>query len=104
MKRIAFDDLPWETHASGLRFKVHKTGARQLRLLEFTPELHHPHWCESGHVGYVVEGELEIEFAGESMTFRAGDGVSIPPGHPDRHRPRAISERVRLIFVEEIPP
>jgi mannose-6-phosphate isomerase-like protein (cupin superfamily) len=104
MKRIAFDDLPWETHTSGVRFKAHAMGTRQLRLLELTPALDHPHWCETGHVGYVVEGELAIEFAGESLIFRAGDGVSIPPGPTDRHRPRAISERVRLIFVEEITP
>jgi quercetin dioxygenase-like cupin family protein len=104
MKRIAFDDLLWETGASGVRFKVHKMGARQLRLLEFTPELNHPHWCETGHEGYVLEGEMMVEFEGESITFRAGDGVSIPPGHRDRHRPRALSTRVRLIFVEDATP
>jgi hypothetical protein len=45
---------------------------------------------------------MEVEFAeGASVIFRAGDGVFIPPGDAERHRPRALSERVRLIFVEE---
>jgi arsenate reductase (thioredoxin) len=102
MKRVAFDDLPWQTSASGVRFKVQRLGVRQLRLLEFTRELDHPHWCETGHVGFVLEGTMEVGFAeGAAVTFHAGDGVCIPAGWTDRHRPTALSERVRLIFVEE---
>ena len=102
MKRIPFAELPWQTSASGVRFKVQRLGARQLRLLEFTRELDHPHWCETGHVGFVLEGTMEVAFAeGEALTFHAGDGVCIPAGWTDRHRPTALSDRVRLIFVEE---
>jgi hypothetical protein len=36
VKRVPFEDLPWQTSASGVRFKVQRLGARQLRLLEFT--------------------------------------------------------------------
>lgn len=104
MKRIAFDTLPWQTSASGVRFKAQTVGSQQLRLLEFTRELDHPHWCETGHLGYVLEGELEIEFEHEAIRFRAGDGISIPPGSTDRHRPRAVSDLVRLIFVEQASP
>lgn len=103
MNRIAFDDLPWEVSAAGNRSKTQVLGSRQLRLVEFTPELDHPHWCERGHIGYVLEGELEIEFDRGALTFRAGDGISIPPGLLDRHRPRALSELVRVIFVENVP-
>ena len=100
MKHIAFDDLPWESSAPGARSKTQALGAQQLRLVEFTRELDHPHWCETGHIGYVLEGELELEFEGGALSFRTGDGLSIPPGPADRHRPRAISELVRLVFVE----
>jgi arsenate reductase len=45
---------------------------------------------------------MEVAFAeGAAIRFQAGDGVCIPAGWPDRHRPTALSERVRLIFVEE---
>ena len=74
----------------------------QLRLLELTRDLDHPHWCETGHVDFVLEGTMEVTFAeGTAVTFRAGDGVCIPRGRTDRHRPVALSDRVRLIFVEE---
>jgi quercetin dioxygenase-like cupin family protein len=102
MKRVAFQEMPWQTSASGVRFKVQRLESQQLRLLEFTPELHHPHWCETGHVGLVLEGAMEVSFAeGPAITFHAGDGVCIRAGHAERHRPKALTERVRLIFVED---
>jgi mannose-6-phosphate isomerase-like protein (cupin superfamily) len=102
--RIAFEELAWQTIPAGLRFKVHAFGSWQLRLLEFTPEVEHPHWCTTGHVGYVIEGSMSVEFPDRVVTYFAGDGLVIPAGDSERHRPRALSERVRLIFMEEILP
>jgi quercetin dioxygenase-like cupin family protein len=101
--RVPFEEMPWQTGAAGVRFKVRVDGGRQLRLVEFTPELSHPSWCLTGHVGYVVDGELEIEFEDRVERYRAGDGVIIPAGPVHGHRPRALSPSVRLIFVEEAP-
>lgn len=76
--RVPFDDLPWQTSPAGVRFKVHRDGAIQLRLLEFTPDLVHPNWCVAGHAGYVIEGDLEIEFDDHVERHGGGDGVLIP--------------------------
>jgi hypothetical protein len=104
VKRIAFAELAWEVTAAGVRFKVHEDGERRLRLLEFTRDLDHPHWCQTGHVGFVLDGAMEVAFAdGSVIQFRAGDGVSIPGGPAEKHRPRALTDLVRLIFVEDIP-
>jgi mannose-6-phosphate isomerase-like protein (cupin superfamily) len=105
MKRVAFDDMPWNVSPAGVRFKVHRDGNRQLRLLEFTRELDHPHWCETGHIGFVLEGEMEVTFAdGSTVHYRSGDGLSIPGGEAEKHRPRTLTNLVRLIFVEEDSP
>ena len=101
MMRVAFEEMPWETSPAGARFKVQKIGALQLRLLEFSRDLDHPHWCTTGHLGYILEGEMEVEFASGSQVFRAGDGLAIPAGDVEKHRPRALTERVRMIFMEE---
>jgi mannose-6-phosphate isomerase-like protein (cupin superfamily) len=101
MMRVAFEEIAWETSPAGVRFKVQKVGARQLRLLEFSRALVHPHWCTTGHLGYVLEGAMEVEFTTGSQVFREGDGVAIPAGEVDKHRPRALTERVRMIFVED---
>jgi hypothetical protein len=77
-------------------------GALQLRLLELSRDLDHPHWCTTGHLGYVLEGEMEVESATGSQVFRAGDGLAIPAGDDEKHRPRTLTERVRMIFVEDV--
>jgi len=56
--KIEFDSLPWETPMSGVRFKVFSDGQRQMRLAEFSSEFVEPHWCEKGHIGLVLRGEL----------------------------------------------
>ncbi len=102
MYRIAFDEMPWKAAPSGARFKLHQEGARQLRLLKFGRDLNHPEWCTTGHIGYLLEGEMEVEFDSQVMTYRAGDGLYIPAGEEKRHRPRAISETVRLLLIEDV--
>ena len=38
--------------------------------------------CQVGHLGYVVEGEMELRYADGSVeTLQAGDAGVIPPGH-----------------------
>jgi mannose-6-phosphate isomerase-like protein (cupin superfamily) len=99
--RVAFEAMPWQTSPVGVRFKLRQIGAQQLRLLEFSRDLDHPHWCTTGHVGYVVEGAMEVEFEDGRIVYQAGDGVAIPAGEGDKHRPRALSDRVRLVFIED---
>ena len=80
MARIDFDSIPWDTTTPGARAKVFARNGRRLRLVEFTTDFVEPGWCTSGHIGYVLEGELEITFADRTERFARGDGVFIPPG------------------------
>jgi quercetin dioxygenase-like cupin family protein len=102
MYRIDFNQIKWETTEQGVSAKSFQEETRQIRLLEFGPDLNHQEWCEIGHLGYVLEGEFEIEFANQVIKFKKGDGISIPPGEKDKHRPKALSKKVRLIFFEEL--
>jgi quercetin dioxygenase-like cupin family protein len=61
-----------------------------------------PHWCEKGHYGYIIEGELEIEFTNEKIIYKKGVGVFIPEGDEHKHRGRSVTNTVKVIFVEEI--
>jgi len=98
--RIDFESLPWEQAMEGVRQKVIPHSGKKLRLVEYTQAMP-PHWCANGHCGYVLQGRLEVEFAGITHIFEAGDGVLIPDGAEHRHRAKALSDVVKAIFVED---
>ena len=86
----------------GARFKVFSDGQKQLRWLEFTADFVEPHWCEKGHVGIVLQGELEIDFRGTLVRYEEGSGIFIPAGPLHGHKARAITPVVRLFLVEDV--
>ena len=98
--RILFDEIEWQSPQPGARFKVFRDGARQVRLLELTPEFVESEWCEKEHVGFVVAGELEIDFSGRVVRFPQGSALLIPSGATYAHKARAITTLVRLFLVE----
>jgi len=100
--RIEFDGVGWEPTLNGTaRLKRVTRGGKILRLVELTPNSEHPDWCVIGHVGMIVEGEMEIEFDRETVRFFAGDALRIPAGENHCHRPRALSDRAVMFLIED---
>ena len=61
--------IPWDTPAEGVRVKVIERGNKQLRLIEFSKDFVERDWCVSGHIGYVLDGQLNIDFNGTSVLY-----------------------------------
>jgi quercetin dioxygenase-like cupin family protein len=99
--RVDLASMPWQAPAAGVRVKAVRQGGKQLRLVEFSREFVEPDWCTRGHVGYVLEGRLEVSFGGDVVVFGPGDGLLIPPGGAHRHKATALTDVVRLILVED---
>ena len=100
--KVMFDSLEWQSPIHGARFKVFRSGTKQLRLVEFTSEFVEPGWCEKGHIGFVIEGELEIDFRGAIVRYPQGAGLVIPAGSASAHKGRSVTPTVLLFLVEEI--
>jgi quercetin dioxygenase-like cupin family protein len=100
-RRIAFSEMAWTDVGSGARSRQAGTGDQRIRILEITPDLVHPEWCEKGHAGFVLEGELELRFEDEVLQYGTGDGFIIPSGPNHKHIPRALSRRTVLVMFEE---
>lgn len=64
--KIGFDSMEWQQVRPDVRQKVYCEGSRQVRLVEFETSDGAEHWCETGHVGYVLKGALSIDFNGRS--------------------------------------
>ncbi len=100
--KVDFAGAEWEPTLNGTaRLKRVTRGGKVFRLIELTPAAQHHNWCVVGHVGMIVEGELEIDFDGDKQIFRAGDALNIPRGEKDKHRPRALSDRALMFLIEE---
>ena len=100
--KIDFESMPWESPAVGAKVKAYEQNGRKLRLVEFTREFAEPVWCTKGHIGYILEGQLEINFDGKIVVFGPGDGLLIPPGEKHKHIGRALTDVVKIILVEDV--
>jgi hypothetical protein len=99
--RAAFHGVPWAPAGEGARTKVVQRGDVRIRLLELTPRFVEHGFCTRGHIGYVLEGEVELSFADGSLALRAGDAVFLRAGDEHGHRARAVTPRVLLFLVED---
>jgi quercetin dioxygenase-like cupin family protein len=100
--KVSFDSMAWEQIRPDVRQKVYCEGSRQIRLVEFETSDGAEHWCETGHIGYVLKGGLDISFDGNVISFKAGDGLFIPSGAASKHRSVRISSGTQLLMVEDV--
>ena len=97
--KIDFESMEWEVPARGARFKAYEQDGRKLRLVEFGKEFIEP-GCTKGHIGFILEGQIEIDFNGDVIVFGQGDGLFIPAGEKHRHKARVITDKVKMILME----
>ena len=53
------------------------------------------------HCGYVIDGILEIKFENETVVYDPRDFILIPGGAEHKHMGKTLTERVRVVFVED---
>ena len=99
--KVDFQIIPWESPLEGLRQKKYKFGGQQLRWVEYSKNLP-SHWCEKGHIGYVLEGQMEIKFENDVQIYSPGDGIFIPAGPEHKHMARVLTDKVIVILVEDV--
>ena len=102
--QIDFPNLPWQNPAPGVRMKVHRSGNTQIRLVEFSRDFVEIDWCRRGHVGYVLNGRLEVTFDMSTEVFAMGDGIFIPAGDAHRHKTRTLTDTATVVLIEEAAP
>jgi quercetin dioxygenase-like cupin family protein len=100
--KINWDSLPWIMPMPGVRYKAFEQNGRKLRLVEFLNGFKEPNWCHKGHIGYVLDGEGELQLSERTISLKAGDGIFIPAGEEHKHMLHVLSECIRVILVEEL--
>ena len=64
-----------------------QVGDIRIRVVEYTPGYLADHWCDRGHILYVLEGELETELRdGRVFTLKAGMSYQVSDFGDAAHR------------------
>jgi len=98
---IQFDKLKWERPRKGVEQKIYSNGNQRMRLLRFYDNFIEKDWCINGHIGFVLKGEMKINFNGIIKSYRQGDGLWIEKGEKSKHK--VIIEKgkqIELILIE----
>ena len=75
-------------------------GDLRLRMVEYTPGYLADHWCDRGHVLYILEGELETELKdGRRFTLTAGMSYQVSDFGDAAHR-SSTRTGARLFIVD----
>jgi quercetin dioxygenase-like cupin family protein len=82
-ERVVFSSLSWKQGGHPLEKK--KTGdLGGMTLLRFEQGFSDPNWCVNGHVGYVIEGVLRLEYQDTIVDIGPGEAFVIDPDTPHR--------------------
>lgn len=99
--QIDFQNMEWENPKPGVAQKVFASGHQKIRLLRFFGDFVEEDWCTNGHVGYVLEGEMKIDFNGTIKIYKKGDGLWIEKGESSKHKASIEKGKyVELILFE----
>ena len=67
-----FGEIAWTEAAPGIRARETDVGGARWAMVEYGPGASREDWCEEGHRGFVVEGEIEYRFDDGREPLRAG--------------------------------
>ena len=98
---VDFATIPWESPAVGVKVKQATRGNHHIRLVKFSEDFVETDWCRKGHFAFVVRGTIEIDFGTRVFTFKAGDGLFIPPDESSKHKARVPNGTATLFIVEK---
>jgi len=104
---IPFQTIDWAAIAPTVHagetgratWRTVELGNIRVRIVDYSAGYRADHWCERGHVVYVLDGELATELRdGRSFVLRAGDSYVVADGD-GAHRSRSAAG-ARLLIVD----
>ena len=97
--------LPATEHAgeTGVAsWRVFELGDLTVRMVEYSPGYLADHWCERGHILYVVEGEIDAELQ-DGRCFKLTPGMSYQVTSRGDAAHRSRSPKGAKLFVVDLP-
>ena len=98
-RAIRFADIEWEDDVPGIRDRAQTVDGARWALVEYAERASREEWCEDGHRGFVLDGEMEYEFSDgrDPLRARKGDAFVLPAGVA--HRGRNLAAGPTTMFL-----
>ena len=101
--KIKFDNIEWEHPSHGVKQKMFTKGNKTIRLVRFDDTFKELDWCTKGHIGYVLDGEMNLELENETLYFQKGDGLWINELDENKHKTIVSKGKfVELLLFEDL--
>ena len=80
-RNVAFGEMEWSDDAPGIQTREAEVEGARWAIVRYGEAARREEWCEEGHRGFVVEGEIEYEFDDGRKPLRASEGEAflLPP-------------------------
>lgn len=91
----SFNDIQWENTQVGMKQKIVNNRNEQLQIIRFEEDFIEEDWCTKGHYGYILDGEMKIDFNGEIISYKQGDILNIK----ESHKHKAIIKKGKYVEV-----
>jgi hypothetical protein len=100
-RRVPFSTTALGPEAPGICSRAVEVNGVRWAVVEYGAGVLREEWCEEGHSGYVLAGEIEYEFRQddlEPLVLERGDGFTLSDG--SAHRGRAGDSGARLFLID----
>jgi hypothetical protein len=102
-RKVPFDELPWTDDAPGISAREVDIGGARWATVEYGEGVGREEWCEEGHHGFVLFGEIEYEFDDGRTPLRAKENEAflLPPAPlgSGAHRGRNLAPGPTRLFL-----
>lgn len=102
-RSVPFGEIGWTDDAPGIQAREAKVEGARWAIVEYEENASRDDWCEEGHRGYVVSGEIEYEFDDDREPLRASEGEAflLPPAPMGEgaHRGRNLATKATRLFL-----
>lgn len=102
-REIPFGEIPWSDDAPGIRAREADVGGARWAIVEYEEGVGREEWCEDGHRGFVLRGEISYEFddGRPAITAKEGEAFLLPNAAlgAGAHRGRNVASRPTRLFL-----
>jgi len=107
-RNVPFGEMEWTDDVPGIVAREVEVEGARWAMVRYGEGAGRVEWCEEGHRGYLIQGEIEYEFddGREPLRPSAGEAFLLPPAPlgGGAHRGRNLADGPTLLFlIDDLP-